>query len=242
MMLRPLLVLALVAGASLAGLAGPRPTPASACSIVPPSARTIGLAVETSPVIAVGRIAESSRRQATFVVEESIKGSARGDSFVVDNRGTYTAVACSPYDEPFREGYRFATDTRYVLFLEQQVDGLWQVGYLGLAAFPAPADDLERLGTDWYASPGQTFDLTLGDIRALAVQRDIPPARPTGVAVAVPSIEKPRTDSPVQSPDSDGLLTGGNRRMIAAASAIAVVVVVVVATGPWWTGRIRRGR
>ncbi|MBE0609700.1 MAG: hypothetical protein IH609_09990, partial [Dehalococcoidia bacterium] len=178
---------------------------------------------------------------ATFVVEENIQGSAKGESFRVDNRGTYTAVACSPYEEPFREGYRFADGERYVMFLEDEVDGLWQVGYLGLAAFPAPANDDEKLRTDWYASPGAVFDLTLGDIRALVVQREAPPLRPAATTSAAPSGEQPGPDGKVEGRTSTAPEPGGDGRTVMWALAIAGVLAAGAAAF-WSAGRFRRGR
>lgn len=241
MVLRTLLALLLLGCGALGGIAVGGPSQVSACSIVGPSAATIGLAVGKSPVIAIGRIVESTRREASFVVEENLRGSANGESFRVDNRGTYTAVACSPYEEPFREGYRFADGERYVMFLESEVDGLWQVGYLGLAAFPVPASDSEKLRTDWYASPGGVFDLTLGDIRALVVQHHTPPLRPAATTSADRSGEQPVPAGNVQGrtstapePDEDG-------RTLMWALAIAGVLAAGTAAC-WRAGRFRRGR
>lgn len=241
-MLRALFALLLLGCGVLGGLAVGGPSQVFACSIVAPSSTTIGLAVGKSPVIAIGRIADSDRREATFVVEENIQGSASGESFRVDNRGTYTAFACSPYEEPFREGHRFADGERYVMFLETEVDGLWQVGYLGLAAFPAPANDDEKLRTDWYASPGQVFDLTLGDIRALVVQRDNAPVRPSGITSAAPSSnEEPVPDVGVEADTVARAESGPAGR--ASAWALAIAVAVAAGTAAHWAaGRIRRGR
>lgn len=213
-----LLVMAACAGAfSVSG-----PSPAFACSIVPPSAQTINLAVERSQVIAIGRVSESERREAAFVVEESIHGGRPGETFRIDNRGTYTAMACSPYDEPFREGYRFVPGERYVMLLEKEVDGLWQVAYLGLAAFPAPANDDERLRTDWWSSPGATFDLTLGDIRAEAVALRVPPEA---------------TPSP-----AEGVANTGGGHPALAIAAWGAVGLAAGAAAIWAVRRISAGR
>ena len=183
---------------------------------------------------------ESTRREATFVVEENLRGSTEGESFRIDNRGTYTAFACSPYEEPFREGYRFTDGERYVMFLENEADGLWQVGYLGLAAFPAPDNDSEKLRTDWYASPAQVFDLTLGDIRA-AVALASPPARPAGATSVDPPGQEPGPDGGIQTRTTTAPEPGGDRRAVMWASAIAVVLAAGAAAF-WGAVRIRRGR
>jgi hypothetical protein len=233
-MLRALIALLLLGCGVLGGLAVGGPSRAFACSIVAPSTTTIGFAVGKSPIIAIGRIADSAQREATFVVEENLQGSARGESFRVDNRGTYTAVACSPYEEPFREGYRFADGERYVMFLENESDGLWQVGYLGLAAFPAPANDDEKLRTDWYASPGGVFDLTLGDIRALVAQGDAPPLRAAGTTNASP-------DGNGQGRTSTAPKPNGDRRAIVWVLAVAGVLAAGAAAS-WGARRFRRDR
>ena len=241
MMLRALFALLLLGCGTLTGLAVGGPSQVFACSIVGPSSTTIGLAVAQSPVIAVGRISESAQREATFVVEENLRGSTEGESFRVDNRSTYTSASCSPYEEPFREGYRFTSGERYVMFLENETDWLWQVGYLGLAAFPAPASDSEKLRTDWYASPGAVFDLTLGDIRALVVPLDSPPSRPAGVTVAEPSVEEPRPDGGIQTRTTTAPEPDGDGRAVMGALAIAGVLAAGAAAF-WKAGRFRRGR
>lgn len=238
-MLRALFALLLLGCGALGGLAAGRPSQVFACSIVAPSATTIGLAVGKSPVIAIGRIVESARREATFVVEENIQGSAKGESFRVDNRGTYTAFACSPYEEPFREGYRFADGERYVIFLENEADGLWEVGYLGLAAFPAPANDDEKLRTDWYASPAKVFDLTLTDIRA-AVALASPPA-PAVTTSAEPSGWEPGPDGRTQARTTTAPEPDGDQRAVVWALALAAVLAAGTAAF-WADGRIRRCR
>ncbi len=238
---RALFALLLLACGALGGLAAGGPSQASACSIVPPSTATIGLAVARSPVIAIGRISESARREATFIVEENLQGSTRGESFRIDNRGTYTAVACSPYEEPFREGYRFAQGERYVMFLEEEVDGLWQVGYLGLAAFPAPDRDDEKLRTDWYARPGGVFDLTLGGIRELVGQSDSPPVPPTGITTAKQPGEHPGGDGNDQTGTATALEPDGDRR--ATVWALAGAGVLAAGAAAFWSARrFRRGR
>lgn len=240
-MLRALFAMLLLGCGAFGGLATGGPSQVFACSIVAPSATTIGLAVGKSPVIAIGRIVESARREATFVVEENLRGGTEGESFRVDNRGTYTAFACSPYEEPFREGYRFADGERYVMFLENETDGLWQVGYLGLAAFPAPDNHSEKLRADWYASPGGVFDLTLGDIRALVVQRDAPPLRPAATTSADPSGEQPGPDGNVHGRTSTAAKLDGDGR--AAMWALAVASVLAAGAAAFWSaGRFRRGR
>lgn len=170
---------------------------------------------------------------------KNLQGSTRGESFRIDNRGTYTAVACSPYEEPFRDGYRFTSGERYVMFLENETDGLWQVGYLGLAAFPAPANDDEKLRTDWYASPGAVFDLTLGDIRALVAQRDTRRLRSAATTAAEPTGEGPGGDGTVQTRASTAPNPSGPGRTVF--GGLAGGVLAAGAGAFWAVGRIRRG-
>jgi hypothetical protein len=135
-----------LAGTSLSGV-----LTAQACSIVTPHDVFMPETVHRSPIVAIGRWEDSQQRVATFVVEHPLKGAESGDRLRVDNRTTYTAMACSPYDEPFREGYRFPSGERAVLLLEKEVDGLWQISHLSLAVFEVPDSlDAGMEGIGWY--------------------------------------------------------------------------------------------
>ena len=124
--------------------------------------------VQQAPIIAIGMWGDASERRAVLRVDEGLKGVAAGDSLVVDNRTAYTAAACSPYDEPFHEGFRFAAGERSVVMLQLQVGGLWQVANLGLAAWPAPIDDLEPLPGMGGYRPAVSLDGMRQAVRALA--------------------------------------------------------------------------
>jgi len=226
-------------GALAVAAIGTTPTAVHACSIVPPSTRTIGLAVEKSPVIALGEISSAELREAEFVVVESIRGTTPGEVFRLDNRGTYTAAACSPYDEPFQGGDRFAAGQSYVMMLERKVDGLWQIAYLGLAAFPVPANDDEKLKTDWYASGLGRFELTLGDIREQAATLVPVPTRPAGAGAGTAAITQPPFELPIASPGS-----GIEARSVSDAGAIARVGVMlaIAATTLFGLWRFSRAR
>jgi|GEM_PF-4591113 len=149
------IVASLTVAAVLAGAAAAVPwhgaRTAHACSIVTPHDAFMARTVEQSPIVAIGHWEDSQERAATFVVEQPLKGAQAGDRLRVDNRTTYTAMACSPYDEPFREGYRFLPGERAVLLLEKEVDGLWQVSHLSLAVFEVPHSlDAPMDGVGWY--------------------------------------------------------------------------------------------
>jgi len=140
-------VLALTAGALLV-VTGARPVSACDRSLI--SGRLIPSTVAESQVVAVGEFVAAAKRSATFRVDESLRGPAVGATLNVDNRTAYTDAACSPYDEPFREGFRFKKGDRKVLILEKEVDGLWQVGFYSDAAWDVPADDLQPLVMDFW--------------------------------------------------------------------------------------------
>jgi hypothetical protein len=143
---------------------------ANACSIVTPADKYIGESVERSAIVAIGKWEAVSAHEVTFVVEQPLKGTKAGERLAVDNRTTYTAFACSPYDEPFREGYRFVPGERAVVLLEKEVDGLWQVSYLSLAAFEVPESLNAPLeGVGWYFGDpegGSATDIRLSTIVA----------------------------------------------------------------------------
>ena len=129
--------------------------------------------VGQSPIIAIGKWRDAGEFEATLVVDESLKGTEPGAMHTFDNRQTYTRVACSPYEEDFHEGFRFADGERSLVFLERQVDGLWQIGWSSYAAFDVPADDLEPMSM-W---PGSGAPVLLEDVRtAIAGALPIPGA------------------------------------------------------------------
>jgi hypothetical protein len=128
---------------------------AFACSRVPLVAAYIPDAVGQSKVVAIGTITGHSEHAATFRVDERLMGAAEGDTFEIDNRTTHTSSACSPYDEPFNEGFRFRTGERVIMMLEKEVDGLWQVSFGSWAAWQLPDDDLKPMAWDGSGhSPG----------------------------------------------------------------------------------------
>ncbi|MGK2965419.1 MAG: hypothetical protein ACSLFM_07415, partial [Tepidiformaceae bacterium] len=161
-----MLAVVMVVGSVAAGVVAGGPDSARACSIATFTGLYAADTVERNAVVAVGTWVESSEREAVFEVDEALKGAEVGERFVVDNRGTYTQMACSPYDEPFHGGYRFSEGERSVLFLEKEVDGLWQVGWLSYAAFPAPADEFAPMRAD-FGQP-EFVAPSLDDVRAVA--------------------------------------------------------------------------
>ena len=135
-----------------------------------PSDALFGDWVHRTPIVAIGRWEAVNEREVTFAVEQPLKGVEAGQRLPVDNRTTYTGIACSPYDEPFREGYRFVPGERAIVLLEKEVDGLWQVGYLSLAAFEVPENlDAPLEGMGWYfgdSEAGTPTDIRLSTIVA----------------------------------------------------------------------------
>jgi hypothetical protein len=122
----------------------------AACSRASISAAFIKDAVVDSQIVAIGAFTDASERTATFRVDETLKGPPAGATVAVDNRTSYTYMACSPYDEPFHEGGRFKPGDTRILLLDKQVDGVWQVAFFGDAAWNLPTDDLEPLLTDFW--------------------------------------------------------------------------------------------
>ena len=188
-------IIALSLLVTLASYAVNGPQPASACSIVLPTDARFGDWVHRVPIVAIGRWEAASDREVTFAVEQPLKGTKVGERLAVDNRTTYTSIACSPYDEPFREGYRFVPGERAVVLLEKEVEGLWQVGYLSLAAFEVPESlDSPLEGVGWYfgdSEAGTPTDIRLSTIVAasgfegeISLAAAAPPPRQTSVTSA----------------------------------------------------------
>ena len=98
----PCLALAVLLAAAAFAFDPTAPT-AHACSIVTPNDARFADTVDRSPIVAIGHWEDSKERTVTFVVDQPLKGAGEGERLQVDNRTTYTAMACSPYDEPFRE-------------------------------------------------------------------------------------------------------------------------------------------
>ena len=98
--MRRVLAVAIFAGAAIfmAETAG-SPPGAKACSIVGFSLRHLPDLISRSPVIAIGTWTNAGESEATLAVDDALKGTEAGASHKFDNRDTYTAMACSPYDE-----------------------------------------------------------------------------------------------------------------------------------------------
>ncbi len=137
--------------------------------------------IQRAPVVAIGTWVESTERAAVFRVDEALKGTAPGEQFRVDNRGTYTAAACSPYDEEPHSGFRFAEGERSVLVLQAEVEGLWQVSFWGFAAFDVPAAENDGMVMDWYALADQEQPIagapTLAGVREASAAPSLVPKR-----------------------------------------------------------------
>jgi hypothetical protein len=155
---------------------------ASACTLAPFMAQYLPPLVEGSPVIAVGTWTASEERKVMFVVDEGLKGAAAGDEFLVDNRNPYLSSTCQSYELPFRDGHRFKDGERSIVFLEEEVNGLWWIARAGYAAIDAPADDLEPLiedQGDWWSGTAlledvkKTIAATETGIAGTALENDL---------------------------------------------------------------------
>ena len=151
----------LVGAAGLIGVG--RASTADACSRDLIRAHYIPGVVEKSGVVAIAEVTAATERVATFRVEEALKGSGVGALVRVDNRTAYTGSACSPYDEPFGEGFRFRVGDRKILILEKEVDGLWQVAFGSDTAWNVPSNELQPLIMDFWVE--QTPKPKLGEVR-----------------------------------------------------------------------------
>lgn len=141
-------VFACVAAGALASAWSARP--ASACSRAGFSAEVVASTVAESKVVAIGTFTDATERAANFRVDEALVGPPTGTTLKIDNRTSYTYSACSPYDEPFDHGGRFAKGDQRIVMLTKEVDGLWQVSYFSEAAWSIPQDDLQPLITDFW--------------------------------------------------------------------------------------------
>ena len=213
--MRRVLAVAILAGAAIfmAETAG-SPPGAKACSIVGFSPRHLPDLISRSPVIAIGTWTNAGESEVTLVVDDALKGTEAGASHKFDNRDTYTAMACSPYDEPFRKGYRFKDGERSLVFMEKQLDGLWQIGWLSLAAFDAPADELAPLAM-W---PTQGPAATLAEARMVIAGARSAGSGDAAMEAAV-GCEPPHGFDPSQISDYTPLAT-------------AVVIVTVISSPP----------
>jgi len=202
--LAPAVLIALAMGAGTPW----SPERVSACSLAPLTTDALHRwVVPNSQIVATGVWLESSERVAVFRVTNSLKGSAKGEVLRVDNRGTFPyGFSCNPYDDPFREGFRFEEGKRQLLILEKEVDGLWQVAGSSRAAFKVPQGPSEVLAMDWGSYEGVPNDElpTLVDVAAA-------PELPSGVP--------PRSPNVSQSPD------------LSASVLVIVLVVVAIGTG-----------
>lgn len=123
---------------------------AVACSRLGFSSAAVPTTVAESKVVAIGTFTAATPRSATFRVDEALVGPPEGTTLNIDNRLSYTYFACSPYDEPFDKGNRFAKGDRRIVMLSKEVDGLWQIAYFSDTAWEIPHDDLQPLITDFW--------------------------------------------------------------------------------------------
>lgn len=136
----------------------------SACSRQSIMAQYIPDAVAVSQVVAIGTFEVASERTASLRVDEGLLGAEPGQLLQIDNRTSYTGMACSPYDEPFQDGYRFRVGDRRIVILETEVDGIWQVGFYSDTAWEVPEDELAPMITDFWNDGRRPPSLT--DVRA----------------------------------------------------------------------------
>jgi len=178
--LRSTLAAAAIVAAALGGMLA-QTAGVLACTIGPPLEAHIPEHIQRAPVVAIGTWVRSTERVAVFRVDEALKGTTPGEQFRVDNRGTYTSAACSPYDEEPHSGFRFAEGERSVLVLQAEVEGLWQVSFWGLAAFDVPATGNDGMVMDWYALAGHEQPIegapTLASVREASAAPSLAPER-----------------------------------------------------------------
>ncbi len=202
-----LALVALLFGATL------QPPPsAQACSLVGLSAREIPGLVERTPIIAIGTWIETGEYEATLVVDESLKGTDVGARHKFDNRQTYTRFACSPYEEDFHSGFRFKDGERSLVFMEKQLDGLWQVGWSSYAAFDVPPDDFAPMPM-W---PGAGPAVSLDAVKRTVIEPSAAPIADVAALETSLGCEPPHVFNPAQILNYTAL----------AASGVALITVV----------------
>ena len=148
--MKPWLAALVIAAGGVSGSIALDSREADACGRSMVQAEHIPGVVDKSGVVAIAEVTAATERAATFRIEEALKGPTAGSLVRVDNRTAYTGQACSPYDEPFSEGFRFREGDKKVLVLEKEVDGLWQVGFSSDTAWDIPSSELQPLVQDFW--------------------------------------------------------------------------------------------
>lgn len=114
------LLIVIVAGVVLALLGGPgmAPRQAHACSLVGFGSQLLPFAIESSSVVAVGRLVDPKRDVITLEVEEGLKGATAGQRLTVNNATLGLGADCSVYLEPRGRGFALPEGARVLAFLE----------------------------------------------------------------------------------------------------------------------------
>ena len=114
------LLIVIVAGVVLALLGGPGMAPrhAHACSLVGFGSQLLPFAIESSSVVAVGRLVDPKRDVITLEVEEGLKGATAGQRLTVNNATLGLGADCSVYLEPRGRGFALPEGARVLAFLE----------------------------------------------------------------------------------------------------------------------------
>jgi hypothetical protein len=191
-----------------------------ACSIAGLTSESLPSLVENTSIIAVGTWTTTSELEATLAVSEGLKGAQAGDEIEVDNRQARLGVDCSTYGESLKDGFRFTEGQRSVVFLEKEVNGLWQVGYFSFAAFEVDDDDSAPLLTPGGQNPSGIFSLS--DVRTATFDERLPAAVETATVV-VPVV--PFGD--LDTPEEGGLGPSEQIGLMAATAVIAAIGYVV---------------
>lgn len=179
------------------------PQAVQACSLVPLTPESLPDLVERTAIIAVGTWTSTSEGEATLTVTEALKGARIGADLEVDNRQGRLGADCSSYNDSFQDGYRFSEGQRSVVFLEKEVDGLWQVGYFSFAAFDVPENDAVPL-----SGPGRDPSVnmfSLSDLRAATIddRAGVPAEAATPGSAVDPALDEDAPDGGGVALDED---------------------------------------
>jgi hypothetical protein len=89
-----------------------------ACSLVGFGHQVLPFAMESSSVVAVGRLVEAKRDVITLVVEEGMKGAAPGERLTVNNAQLGLGADCTVYVERGQQGFALPEEARVIAFLQ----------------------------------------------------------------------------------------------------------------------------
>ncbi len=205
-----------------------RPPAAHACSLAGMSAELLPYYLESSTIVAVGRLTGATQTELVLEVEEGLKGTSDGERLTVNNRQFGLGAGCEVYVEPGGLGWALPEEARVIAFLQPDLSGdadFWMPGHYGYGIYEVGEDDEPFggwLGPDGGIQPIDDYAQALDEQAATAFE---------------PGLEKIGPCNPIAlNPANAAMLS---RLSVAAAVATVTGVEGMVAT--FETERVLRG-